>query len=268
MVKKRLIACLIWNSGMVVQSRRFKLTNVIGNAYTAVDFFNSWAIDEIIIVDVSRTPDYRENFYEIINGLSERCFVPLTAGGWVKSTEDIRTLLKNGADKVIINTEAIRRPELIKESSLVFGSQCIVISIDVKKNEKGDYEVYIDHGRESTGMAPFDWAKKAQELGAGEIFLTSIDQDGSLKGYDLNLIKKVSDSVDIPVIASGGVGNWQHLVEGIQKGGADAVSVANLFHFTEHSTKKAKEYMLAAGLDVRDPLFYKVKAPRRPIYEV
>jgi cyclase len=117
-------------------------------------------------------------------------------------------------------------------------------------------------------MAPFDWAKKAQELGAGEIFLTSIDQDGSLKGYDLNLIKKVSDSVDIPVIASGGVGNWQHLVEGIQKGGADAVSVANLFHFTEHSTKKAKEYMLAAGLDVRDPLFYKVKAPRRPIYEV
>ena len=266
MLKHRLIPNIILNNGNIVQSINFKHTNVIGNAITAVDFFNSWAVDEIIVLDVSRTPDYKENFHKIISGLSKRCFIPLTVGGWIRDVSDIVQFLQEGADKISINTEAVKNPDFIKESSKMFGSQCIVVSIDVKMNESGTYEVYINRGRDKTELNPIDWAKEAEKLGAGEIFLTSIDNDGTKKGYDLDLVNQVSTSVSIPIIAFGGVGNWQHFVDAIIKGKADAVSAANIFHFSEHSTYNAKKFMLESGLNVRMPKFYKLPTPRMPKY--
>ena len=266
MLKNRLIPSVILNNGNVVQSKQFKHTNVVSNAITAVDFFNSWAVDEIIVLDVSRHTDYRENFHRIIEGLSKRCFIPLTVGGWIKDLDEIKKFLKEGADKVSINTEAVLHPEFVKESTKIFGSQCIVISIDVKKNKNNEYEVIINRGKDHTGLDPVKWAQKVQELGAGEILLTSIDRDGTKLGYDLELIQMISQSVSIPVIAFGGVGKWQDLVDGVNIGKADAVSAANIFHYTEHSTFNAKEFMLKAGLNVRMPKFYKLPTPRRPKY--
>ena len=266
MLKHRLIPNIILNNGNVVQSRNFKHTNVIGNAITAVDFFNSWAVDEIIVLDVSRSNENRENFLKIIQGLSRRCFVPLTVGGWIQSIKDIKSLLKSGADKVSINTTAVKNPQFIQDSSEQFGSQCIVVSIDVKINQNNEYEVYIDRGRESTNTDPVDWAKIVEEKGAGEIFLTSIDRDGTKQGYDLELVKKISESVSIPVVAFGGVGKWEHFVDGINIGKADAVSAANIFHYTEHSTFKAKQFLENAGINVRNSHFYKLNSPRNPKY--
>lgn len=266
MLKHRLIPNIILNNGNVVQSINFQHTNVIGNAITAVDFFNSWAVDEIIVLDVSRHTDYRAKFHKIIDGLSKRCFVPLTVGGWIKNIEEIQQLLKEGADKVSINTEAVVNPRFITKSSEIFGAQSIVVSIDVHKNESNQYEVFIDRGRKATGLHPIEWAKKVQELGAGEILLTSIDNDGSRRGYELDLLRQVCESVSIPVIAFGGVGNWQHLVDGIKIGKANAVSAANIFHYTEHATYNAKEYMVKAGLNVTIPKFYKLPTPRMPKY--
>ncbi len=268
MVKKRLIANLVWRNGMIVQSINFKHTNVIGNAITAVDFFNSWAIDEIILLDVSKSKEYHQDFLRVVRELSKRCFVPLTAGGWVESLNDIRELLLCGADKVSINTQAFLTPELIDKAATTFGNQCIVVSIDVKKNDSGNYEVYIDRGRKATGVLAAEWAMIAEQKKAGEILLTSIDHDGSRSGYDLQLLKSVTSYVQIPVIAFGGVGKWEHLVEGITIGKTDAVAAANIFHYMEHSTKLAKEYLLSAGIDTRKPFFYHLTAPRKPEYKV
>jgi len=266
MLKNRLIPNIICNNGNVVQSVNFKHTNVVGNAITAVDFFNAWAVDELLVLDVSRDISQRENFHKIINGLSKRCFVPLTVGGWIKDIDEIQRFLKEGADKVTINSEAVRNPDFVKRASDVFGSQCIVVSIDVRKNKSNEYEIYIDRGREGTQLNPALWAKKVQDLGAGEILLTSIDRDGTKEGYDLDLIKTVSECVSIPVIAFGGVGKWQDLVDGINIGKADAVSAANIFHHSEQSTYNAKEYMIKNGQNVRIPKFYKVPTPRMPKY--
>lgn len=268
MVKKRLIANLVWRNGMIVQSINFKHTNVIGNAITAVDFFNSWAIDEIVILDVSRTKEYHEDFLRVVKELSKRCFVPLTAGGWVESVDDIRNLLLHGADKVAINTMAFERPLFIQEAATIFGNQCIVVSIDARKRVDGAHEVYVDRGRKATGILVEGWAQTMEQHNAGEILLTSIDNDGGRKGYDLDLIKKVTDVVTIPVIAFGGVGKWEHLVEGITVGGAEAVAAANIFHYMEHSTKLAKEYLVEQGVDTRKPFFYVLNAARKPEYKV
>ena len=266
MLKHRLIPNIILNNGNIVQSVNFKHTNVIGNAITAIDFFNSWAVDEIIVLDVSRNKDSRSKFHKILSGLSKRCFVPLTVGGWVTDVKEIHQLLKEGADKVSINTEAVKNPDFISECSKIFGSQCITVSIDVKKNPKEQYEVFINRGKDSSGLDPVQWAKKIEKLGAGEILLTSIDFEGSRKGYDITLLKQVCESVSIPVIAFGGVGEWQHLVDGIKKGKADAVSAANIFHYTEHSTNEAKKFMQNNGLNVRTPQFYDLPTPRKPKY--
>ena len=266
MVKNRLIASIIVKDGFIVQSINFRHPNVIGNAITAVDFFNTWSIDELIILDISRGDQGVEEFRRIIDRLSERCFVPLTVGGWVRDVEDIRALLAVGADKVAINTRAFDRPEFVTEAAEVFGSQCIVASIDARRTELG-HEVFVDRGRRATGLAAPAWAARLQELGAGEIYLTSIDHDGARQGYDLELTRSVSDAVGIPVIAFGGAWTWQHFVDGIREGRADAVAAGNIFHFTEHSTKRAKEFMFKAGLNVREPMFYKIASPRRPRYD-
>ena len=267
MLTKRLIPSLLVRDGRIVQSVQFRHTNVIGNVITAVDFFNGWAVDEILILDVSREHTGREEFLDIVDELSERCFVPLCVGGWITSIADIETLLEHGADKIAVNTHAFRNPSFIEEAAKVFGSQCIVVSIDVKRDAEGNPLVWIDRGRENTGVQAADWAQRAERHGAGEILLTSIDNDGMRKGYDLPLMKSVSEVVSVPVIAFGGVGHWSHMAEGVREGGVDAVSAGNIFHFTEHSTKKAKEYLREAGLDVRDTFFYKVSIPRRPRYK-
>lgn len=266
MLKHRLIACLLWRDGMLIQSKGFKHTNSVGSAYTAIDFFNTWSIDEIVLLDVTREPTQRERFHRDLVELSARCFVPLAVGGWVNSVEEMRRLLSEGADKVVLNTGAFQNESFIREGAERFGKQCLVLSIDAKRVE-GGHEVFIDRGRKGTGMSPAAWAAQAEEWGVGEIFLTSIDQDGSGSGYDLELIKSVTSAVHVPVIASGGVGDWQHCIEAIEAG-VDAVSAANIFHYQEQSTKKAKNFLFKHGVNIRQPEFYDIGLPRKPLYRV
>ena len=263
MLKKRLIPCLILQNGQLVKSIDFKEYQIVGNPKIAIKFFNAWAVDEIIFLDISETQDYTsllrtdynykflESIEEVVEESAKSCFVPLTVGGGIKSISQIENYFSRGADKVCINTEAFKRPEFIKEASKKFGSQAIVVSIDVRCLSGGRYEVFVNHGKDATGRDPISWAKEVEKCGAGEIFLTSIERDGSLKGYDLELLKMVTNAVKIPVIASGGVGKWQDLVDGIEIGEASAVAAANIFHFTEQSTRQAKKYMKEAGIDVR-----------------
>lgn len=236
----------------MVQSEQFKHTNLIHvNPTVAAEHFDRWAADEIVVIDVSRTQNKREKFLAAIESLSKVCFVPITVGGWIRSADDIRDLLRRGADKIIVNTEAVRNPGLITRCARMFGSQCMVVSVDVRGDTGTGFEVYIDRGREATGMKPGDWACGAQELGAGEIFLTSIDREGTRRGYDIDLLKAVSSRAEVPVIAFGGVSTWDHLVEGIKKGGADAVAVANVLHYSEGSLRVAKNHMRESGIEVR-----------------
>lgn len=263
MLKKRLIACLLIKDGQIVQSLGFKEFLVVGNAIMAVEHFNAWSIDEIVLLDINRQKNYDffrpdvnydntlTDFHELIKYVSKKSFIPITAGGGIRKVDDMRLYIQAGADKITINTAAIETPGIITEGAQIFGSQCIVISIDAKRQKDGSYAVMKKYGKEDTGKEVVEWAKEVERLGAGEIFLTSIDRDGSMKGYDIDLIKLVVDSVRIPVIASGGVGDWESLVDGIKQGGASAVSVGNKFHFTEHSTMHAKLYMREHGIDVR-----------------
>jgi cyclase len=252
MLRTRLIPVLIVRRGQVVQSLRFQHTNIIHQkAAIAVEYFNRWAADEIVVLDVTRDRSGREAFVETVSDLASRCFVPLTVGGWVTSVDDVRALLRAGADKVVVNTEAVRRPAFVGECASVFGQQCIVVAVDARRDADGGHRVWVDRGRERTEWTPAAWARRAQEAGAGEIFLTSIDHDGARVGYDLELVHSVVAAVDVPVVAFGGVSTWQHLVDGIVAGGADAVAAANVFHYTEHSAKRAKEFMRQAGLAVR-----------------
>jgi len=262
MLKKRLIACLLLKDGQLVESIGFNQFLMIGNAVMAVRHFNAWAIDEIVFLDINREKKYDfwrndvhydntlGNFTEVIKYISKSCFVPLTAGGGIRSVDDMRNYIHAGADKIAINTVALENPEIITDGARIFGSQCIVVSIDAKKFPDGAHHVMKGFGQIDTGLTAVGWAKEIEKRGAGEIFLTSIDQDGSQKGYDAELIRTVASAVNIPVIASGGVGDWKHLVEGISAG-ASAVSVGNKFHFTEHSTMHAKKYLQQHGVDVR-----------------
>ncbi len=268
MLKKRLIPCLLLQNGQLVKSIGFKEYQIVGNPKIAFKFFNAWAVDEIIFLDITRNEraggkDYTkqlrtdENFKfvdsltDIVKECAKICFVPLSVGGGIITIEQMDELFKSGADKTIINTEAFRRPAFITEAAERFGNQAVVVSIDARTMGNGRYEVVIDGGRQQTGVEVALWAKEAQCLGAGEIFLNSIDRDGSREGYDLELIRSVKASVTIPVIACGGVGKWSDMADGITKGGADAVSAANIFHYTEQSTRHAKKALIEDGIDVR-----------------
>jgi cyclase len=268
MVKRRLIATLLVYRGQIVQTRKFARTNPVGYAFTAVDFFNGWAVDEIMVLEISEDRSHRDAFLETVDGLSRRCFVPLSVGGKIVTLDDVRAYTRVGADKVVLNTEAVRNPVLIGEIAGTFGSQCLVVSIDAAPDAvmPSGYRVMIANGREATGLDAVEWARDAQARGAGEIMINSIEHDGDRRGYDLVLVRRLSDAVGVPVIAMGGVGKWDHFVDGIRDGGADAVAAGNIFHYTEHSTKKAKEFMAKAGIDVRASAFYKVDMPRRPKY--
>ena len=268
MPKHRLIATLLIDSGNVVQTRFFKRTNMVGSAFTAVDFFNGWTVDEIIVLEISGNRDWVPRMAEIVAELSKRCFVPLSVGGKIRDLETAARYLRIGADKVVINTAAFERPDLINEISTRFGQQCVVVSIDGKPDPAMPcgYQVVIDNARRETGRDILDWAREAVSRGAGELMINSTTHDGNKAGFDLELLRKITPAVTVPVIAMGGAGDLSHFVEGIAEGGADAVAAGNIFHYFEHSTKKAKEAMAAAGLAVRHIGFYKIDMPRRPKY--
>jgi cyclase len=269
MIKHRLIANLLVHQGNVVQTRQFKRTNMVGSAFTAVDFFNTWTVDEIGVLEISNDRSHVEKFVGIIEELSRRCFVPLTVGGKILDMSLVHRYIRAGADKVVVNTAAVDTPGLIGEIASAYGTQCLVVSIDGQPDSAmpSGYRVMVDNGRRATELDAVAWARRVAELGAGELLVNSLTHDGDKRGYDLALIRAVSGAVGLPVIAMGGVGSWQDLVDGIALGGADAVAAGNIFHYTEHSTKKAKEFLIESGLPVRPTTFYKLQTSRRVRYK-
>jgi imidazole glycerol-phosphate synthase subunit HisF len=251
MLKKRITALLVVKDGRVVQSIGFKCYLPVGRLSVAVEFLNRWGIDEIVIVDIDATPGKRRPDFELIREVSKKNFVPLTVGGGIRGVEDMRTLVHSGADKVAINTVALDDPRIIEKAAQVFGNQCIVVSMDVRKARTGIYEVYGNSGKTPTGKDPVSWAKEIEALGAGEILLNSVDQDGSKQGYDLNLIQMVAQAVHIPVIACGGVGSVKDFWQGATQTNASALAAGNFFHFTEHSPLLVKSYLFKHKVDVR-----------------
>ncbi|MEK7170642.1 MAG: imidazole glycerol phosphate synthase cyclase subunit [Patescibacteria group bacterium] len=248
MLKTRVIPVLTIKDLRLVKSVQFTEHRNIGSFIAAARVFNARDVDEMVVLDL----DGRKSGLkpELLREITRECFMPLTVGGGVTSVQDIQALLSLGADKVSINTEAVKNPNLIAEASRRFGSQCVVVSIDVKKTE-GGYEVMITGGKEPTGLSPFLWAKEVKRLGAGEIFLTSIDHDGCMDGYDRELVQKVSTSVSLPVIACGGAGNALDCVRVVTEGGASAVSAASMFQYTEITPRAIKEQLAKAGIEVR-----------------
>lgn len=262
MLKKRLIPCLFLKNGFLVRSEGFSQHQLLGNAIHQVERFNAWEVDELIYIDISEDEHYdlrrddmkvksEGDILKILEAVSKTCFMPLTFGGKIRTLQDVHDRISRGADKVTINTQAILNPGFITEGARSFGSQAIVVSIDVQQKADGAYEVFYNHGRTPTGMSPVEWAKKAEQYGAGEIFLNSIDRDGKAIGYDTALIRQVAEAVSIPVIACGGVGQFKHFAQGIQDGMADAVAAGNIFHFTELSGKRARKELIKAGVHVR-----------------
>jgi cyclase len=255
MLTKRIIPCLDIKDGRVVKGVNFINLRDAGDAIENAKFYDKEGADELVFLDITASFEKRKTTIMLVEQVAESIFLPFTVGGGIGSTEDIRNLLKAGCDKVSINTSAVKRPALIKESSARFGSQCIVVAIDarckVKTKQKQIWEVYINGGRTPTGLDAIKWARKAQDLGAGEILLTSMDYDGTKEGYDIELTKKISGCVDIPVIASGGAGNLGHLHEALTEGRADAVLAASIFHFKTYSIKEAKDYLKKKGVKVR-----------------
>jgi len=251
MLKKRIIPCLDVKDGRVVKGINFVDLIDAGDPVEQASVYNQNGADEICFLDITASSDKRDILLDTVQKTAECCFVPLTVGGGVRSVQDIRKLLLAGADKVSINTAAIKNPDLIKESSNKFGSQCIVVAIDAKKTDENKWTVFTHGGREPTDLDAIDFAKLAEQNGAGEILLTSMDRDGTKEGYDIELTKKISSNLNIPVIASGGVGNLDHLKTGITEGGASAVLAASIFHFGVYSIKEAKEYLKKENVPVR-----------------
>jgi len=248
---KRIIPCLDVDNGRVVKGVRFVEIRDAGDPVEIARRYDEQGADEVIFLDITASSDNRETMVHVVEAMASQVFIPLTVGGGIRKVEDVRRMLNAGADKVAINTAAVSRPEFVKEASDHFGSQCIVVAIDAKQVGPDRWEVFTHGGRKATGLDAQAWARKMTEYGAGEILLTSMDRDGTKDGFDLNLTRAVCDAVSIPVIASGGVGNLDHLVEGITEGHADAVLAASIFHFGEYTVQQAKERMAAAGIEVR-----------------
>ncbi|MFL2895823.1 MAG: imidazole glycerol phosphate synthase subunit HisF [Candidatus Pelagibacter sp.] len=250
MLKNRIIPCLDVKNGRVVKGINFVDLKDAGDPVEQAKIYSDGGADEICFLDITASNENRDTIYEVVKRTSKKCFVPLTVGGGVRSIEDINKLLNCGADKVSINTAAVQNSKVVLESSKKFGSQCIVIAIDAKKKEK-NWEIFTHGGRNSTGIDAIEYSKKMEECGAGELLVTSMDRDGTQVGYDIELMSKISSNVNIPVIASGGVGNLDHLVDGIKLGKASAVLAASIFHYGKHSIKEAKEYLDLKGIPVR-----------------
>ena len=251
---KRIIPCLDVDNGRVVKGVNFIGIRDAGDPVEVAKKYNSQGADEITFLDITASHECRDTTVEVVEKISENVFIPLTVGGGIRSLDDIQTMLNAGADKVSINTAAIQNPHLVEEAANKFGSQCIVVAVDAKlvsgKGETAHYEIFTHGGRQATGIDAVDWAAKMARFGAGEILLTSMDRDGTKDGFELNLTKKISEAVNIPVIASGGVGTLDHLVEGIKLGKADAVLAASIFHYGEYTIQQAKTYLFSCGIEV------------------
>jgi cyclase len=251
MLKTRIMPTLLYKDVGLVKGVGFDSWRRVGAALQAIKVYNMRDVDELVFLDITATPDHRPPAFADIDELADNCFMPMTVGGGVRTVEDIRNLLAVGADKVAVNTAAIETPELIREGASHFGAQCIVVSIDVRRHADGRTEVFSHCGTRPTGLDPVQWAKHAEAMGAGEVLLTSIDRDGTMTGYDIPLTTAVSQAVGIPVVASGGAGNYEHMADALREGHASAVAAASIFHFTEQTPKEAKQYLAARGFPVR-----------------
>ncbi len=248
---KRIIPCLDVNAGRVVKGVNFVDLQDAGDPVEIARRYDAQGADEITFLDITASSDQRDMILPIIEAVAAQVFIPLTVGGGVRTVEDVRRLLNAGADKVSINTAAVTNPQLVADAAQKYGSQCIVVAIDAKRTGEGKWEVFTHGGRKATGHEVVVWARYMQELGAGELLLTSMDRDGTRSGFDLELTRAVSDAVTIPVIASGGVGSLQDLADGVKKGHADAVLAASIFHYGQHTIEEAKRFMAAQGIPVR-----------------
>jgi cyclase len=247
----RIIPCLDVKNGRVVKGINFLDLIDAGDPVEQAKAYDAQGADELCFLDITASSDGRDTIYDVVKRTAEQVFMPLTVGGGVRSVDDIRKLLLCGADKVSMNSSAVERPALIKESAEKFGSQCIVVAIDARRNPEGSFDVFVKGGRENTGRDAIKWAKEVASLGAGEILLTSMDKDGTKSGFDLQLTRDIADAVSIPVIASGGVGTLDHLVDGVVKGHASAVLAASIFHFGTFTIAQAKQHLAKAGVAVR-----------------
>src|SRR5215468_2716653 len=254
MLKARVIPCLDVKDGRVVKGVNFVNLVDAGDPVAQAKIYDAEGADELCFLDITASSENRATLYDVVRRTAEQCFMPLTVGGGVREVEDIRRLLLAGADKVSINTAAVARPDFVREGAEKFGSQCVVVAIDAKQVAQGRWEVFTHGGRRATGIDAVEWARRMTALGAGEILLTSMDRDGTKQGFDVALTRAIADVVTVPVIASGGVGTLEHLVEGLRDGHATAVLAASIFHFGEHNVREAKEYMAKAGMPMRlDP---------------
>lgn len=251
MLAKRIIPCLDVNAGRVVKGVNFVALRDAGDPVEIARRYDEQGADEITFLDITASSDARDIILHIVEAVASEVFIPLTVGGGVRKVEDVRRLLNAGADKVGMNTAAVQNPQLVADAAAKVGSQCIVVAIDAKQTSPGKWEVFTHGGRNNTQLDAIDWARKVAELGAGEILLTSMDRDGTRNGFDLSLTRAVAEAVAIPVIASGGVGNLQHLADGVTEGRADAVLAASIFHYGEYTVRQAKEFMRTQGIQVR-----------------
>ena len=247
----RIIPCLDVDAGRVVKGVRFLDIRDAGDPVEIAQRYDKQGADEITFLDITASAHGRDTIVNVVEAVAEQVFIPLTVGGGIRSLDDIRIMLQAGADKVSLNTAAINDPELVKAAAKKFGSQCIVVATDARLCGRDRWEIFTHGGRNATGIDVVEWVKKMESFGAGEILLTSMDRDGTRDGYDLQLTKAVSDSVSIPIIASGGVGELQHLVDGVKEGHASAVLAASIFHFGEHTVLEAKRLMQSEGIEVR-----------------
>ena len=246
MLRKRLVTVLTFNDGVLFRTKLF----TPDYRYTH-NFVDTWSVDEVVALDVTRPGQGdRENFFKVVSHLARNCFVPLAAGGGIRTTLDVKRFMEVGADKVVVNTGALRRPELISEIARGYGAQCVVLSIDARGTAEGGYEVHSDFGARPTGLDPAEWARQGEALGAGEVLVTSIERDGSLEGYDLDLSRRVIEAVGVPVLVLGGAGSWQHFVDGFRAGAA-AACTQNIYHFTDTSIGSAKKFLAKNGIAVR-----------------
>ncbi|MBK9020554.1 MAG: imidazole glycerol phosphate synthase subunit HisF [Sulfuritalea sp.] len=251
MLAKRIIPCLDVNAGRVVKGVNFVELRDAGDPVEIAKRYDDQGADEITFLDITASSDDRDIILHIVEAVASQVFIPLTVGGGVRQVDDVRRLLNAGADKVSMNTAAVNNPQLVADASARVGAQCIVVAVDAKQTSPGRWEVFTHGGRKNAGLDAIDWARKVESLGAGEILLTSMDRDGTKVGFDLALTRAVADAVGIPVIASGGVGNLQHLADGVTQGRADAVLAASIFHYGEFTVRQAKEYMRTRGIEVR-----------------